>query len=300
MHRRKLLGAGCSGWGVVALSACTWHADVDHDGPDAPRPDNAPPAANTQRRARTLVLGSGGPRGYVHVGVLKGLDELGLRPDFVVGASVGALIGALYASGMSAAAIETLALDLSPLALARLAVGATEKLDGSALAHWVRQQTGHTVIERLPTAFAAISLERRSRHAVAFTAGDLGLAVQASTAIEGLYTPVRLRGTEYVDPDASAPLPVRQARQLGARQVVAVDASAHEERAPAGAERYRDSDRAKRAATAPDAAQADLYLHPDFGYWISARREYRLRAIAAGRADTLAAASRLRELWSRA
>ena len=106
--------------------------------------------------------------------------------------------------------------------------------------------------------------------------------------------------TEYVDPDASAPLPVRQARQLGARQVVAVDASAHEERAPAGAERYRDSDRAKRAATAPDAAQADLYLHPDFGYWISARREYRLRAIAAGRADTLAAASRLRELWSRA
>jgi NTE family protein len=86
------------------------------------------------------------------------------------------------------------------------------------------------------------------------------------------------------------------ARALGARRVFAVDASAHEDRAPAGAERYREGDLRKRALVQADAAAADLLLHPDFGYWVSFSREFRERAIAAGYRDTIAQAARLREL----
>jgi NTE family protein len=120
--------------------------------------------------------------------------------------------------------------------------------------------------------------------------------VQASAAIEGQFTPVRIRGDQYVDADATTPLPVRVARALGAQRVLAVDASAHEDRAPEGAQRFREGDLRKRANTQVDAAQADLVLHPDFGYWVNLSRDFRERAIAAGYRETIAAAARLKAL----
>jgi NTE family protein len=78
--------------------------------------------------------------------------------------------------------------------------------------------------------------------------------------------------------------------------VIAVDASAHEDRAPPGAERFRDSDLRKRSLVQADARYADLVLHPDFGYWVSLSRAFRERAIEAGYRHALAQASRLREL----
>jgi NTE family protein len=83
---------------------------------------------------------------------------------------------------------------------------------------------------------------------------------------------------------------------LGAQRVLAVDASVHVDRAPPGAERYREGDLRKLALVQPDAAQADLLLHPDFGYWVSFSREFRERAINAGYRDTMAQAAALREL----
>jgi NTE family protein len=131
----------------------------------------------------------------------------------------------------------------------------------------------------------------------AFTAGDAGLAVQASCAIEGQFTPVRIRGDQYVDPDLFQPLPVRLARSLGAKRVLSVDASAHEDKAPDLArQRYAASDLRKRRLTAPDASASDVHLHPEFGYWVSMTREFRERAIQAGYAATLAQASRIRAL----
>jgi len=131
---------------------------------------------------------------------------------------------------------------------------------------------------------------------VAFTRGDAGLAVQASSAIVGRLAPVRIGGVRYVDADQRLPLPVRLARGLGASRVLAVDASAHEDRAPAAAARYRDIDLRKRALTQPDARVADVLLHPDTGYWAGWSRAYRERLIAAGEAAVHAQAARLVEL----
>ena len=117
--------------------------------------------------------------------------------------------------------------------------------------------------------------------------------MQASAAIEGRLTPVRIRGEAYVDPDRVAPLPVRMARDLGAVRVLAVDASVHLDRAPPGAARYREGDLRKQALVDADARHADLVIKPDFGYWVSFSREFRARAIAAGYRDTMAQAERL-------
>ena len=242
------------------------------------------------------VFSSGGPRGFTHVGVLKALEQMGLQPDLIVGASVGALVGSLRAAGLRAAAIETLALELQPMTLARLALGSSEKLSGSAVAELVRVQAPVSLLERMPVAMACVAARRRDGAAVAFTAGDAGLAVQASAAIEGQFAPVRIRGEWYLDADWTTPLPVRIARALGARRVLAVDASVHLERAPAGASRYRESDLRKKALIDADASGADLLLKPDFGYWVNLSREFRERAIEAGYRETLAREPALRAL----
>ena len=284
-RRQGLLLAG------AALSACTLDPDVNHDGPDAP---TSVPLARPVRVA--WVFSSGGPRGFVHVGVIKALAELGLRPDLVVGASAGAVVGSLCAAGLSAAAIEALALDLNPLQLARLAPGARERFSGAALRDLVSEMVEGRRLEQLPVPMVCAAQRLRDGTVVGFNAGDTGLAVQASSAIEGQLSPVRIRGERYADADLRTPLPVRLARSLGAQRVLAVDASAHEDRAPPGAERWRESDRHKRTLTRPDAEAADLLLHPDFGYWVSLSRDFRQRAIDAGYRDTLGQVAALRQL----
>jgi len=288
MRRRSWL-AGAAG----LLAGCTLAPDVDHDGADAPRVEPL------RRPVRTAwVFSSGGPRGFVHVGVMKALDELGLLPDLIVGASVGALVCNLRASGVPAQDIETLALDLQLTAMARLVWTADERFSGAPVAELVHRHARVQWLERMPVAMACVAARKRDRTLVAFTAGDAGLAVQASSAIEGQFTPVRIHGEQHIDADWVSPLPVRMARALGAQRVLAVDATAHEDNAPSGAERYREGDLRKRALVRTDALDADLLLHPDFGYWVSLSREFRERAIAAGYRDTLAQAARLRELHS--
>lgn len=279
---------------AVGLSACTFGSDADHTGADAPR------AVPLTRPVRTAwVFSSGGPRGFVHVGVVKALDELGLVPDLIVGASIGALVAVLRAAGKSGAEIARLALELKPALLTRVALDSDAWLSAAPLADWVRQEVGERPLERLPIAVACVAHRPRRGDSVALTAGDAGLAVQAASAIEGRFAPVRILGELHGDADLHLPLPVRLARGLGAQRVLAVDASAHEQNAPPGSERYRAGDLRKRALTEPDARAADVLLHPDTGYWAGMSREYRERSIAIGYARALAAAARLRALHGR-
>ena len=288
LGRRQLLAAG-----VATLAGCTLQPDRDHTGPDAPR---AEPLRQPVRTA--WVFSSGGPRGFVHVGVIKALEELGLAPDLIVGASAGALVGCLCASGLRAAEIEAVALEVQPLSLARWALGAEERLSGAAVADLVRQHSRVPLLERMPVPMACVAARRSDGAATAFTAGDVGLAVQASAAIEGQFAPVRIRGQQYTDADWSTPLPVRVARALGAQRVLAIDATAHLDRTPPGAERYREGDLRKKALVDADGPLATLLLKPDFGYWVSLSREFRERAIGAGYRETMAQAEGLRALHS--
>lgn len=288
--------AGMGGISGVLTTGCTISADHDHADSQAPRYDTS-----LNRPARVAwVFSSGGPRGFVHIGVIKALEELGLKPDLIVGGSVGALVGALYASGVRAAKLEALALDLGMLEVGRWAMLGEGKFDGAPIAVQVNEQimaqTGQQTIEKLPIRFAAVAAEKLTRKPMVFNAGHAGLAVQASSAIEGMFTPVRIRGVQYIDADLVVPMPVRLARSLGAVKVLAIDASAHEENSPAGSARFKEGDLRKRALTLPDTLAADVSLQPDFGYYVNTSKEFRLRCINAGYAQTMAKAQVLKAL----
>lgn len=242
------------------------------------------------------VFSSGGPRGFVHIGVLKGLARLGLTPDLIVGASAGALAGTLWAAGLGAQRLEQLALDLQPWAFLRWNPRGPEWLNGNGLATLVNEALEGRSLEDLQLPAACVAVRADNGEAVAFTRGDAGLAVQASSAIVGQLAPVSIGGVRYVDADQVLPLPVRLAFRLGATRVLAVDASAHEDRAPPSAARYREADMRKRELTLPDARRADVLLHPDTGYWAGWSRAYRERLIAAGDAAVLEQALQLMEL----
>jgi NTE family protein len=300
-RRTAILGAG------FAVAACSVNPDYNHSADDAPRQLIAP----RDKPIRNIwVLSSGGPRGFVHVGVIKALEELSIQPDLIVGGSVGALIGALYAGGVKARELEDMALNLGVTDMGRLALTGDGKFAGTPLAGIVNreltQRSGTCEMQKLPIGFAAAVIERESRQPLLLNYGDAGVAVQASCAIEGMFTPVRIRGMQYVDADLVAPLPVRLAKQLAQSsshssikpRVLALDASANEAKAPPGAERYRDGDLRKRAITQADAQHADLTLHPDMSYWVNTSREFRARTMLQGYTQTLAQATRIKAALS--
>jgi NTE family protein len=282
--------AGCTG--------CTIGSGGNHDGKDAPR------SADVSARLKTskplaLVLSSGGPRGFVHVGVIQALDEIGVRPDMVVGASIGALIGTLYCGGMTGKALRELAMDLGPLQFASLAIGTKERFSGAPIATRINIEIDHRELQALRPVCGVVARNKSSGQAEVFTEGNAGIAVQASTAIQGRFTPVSIRSIVYDDADPVTPMPVRISREMGADRVISIDASAHEDKAPSGAARFYESDRRKRALTAPDAKSADLNLHPEFGYWVSLSKEFRERAMNAGYAHTMRRAKKIEALGSR-
>jgi NTE family protein len=297
--------------GALSLLGCSVHPDYNHDADDAPRQLVKPRPAASKPVQNVWVLSSGGPRGFVHVGILKALQELGHQPDLIVGGSVGALIGALFAGGVSAKELEEMSLNLGPTDMGRLALRGEGKFTGTPLAGIVNreliQRCGTCEMEKLPIPFAAVAVERESRKTVLLNHGDAGVAVQASCAIEGTFTPVRIRGVQHVDADQVTPLPVRLARDLAmglnalsstGLKLLAMDASARPEAAPPGAERFREGDLRKRALIAPDAASANLTLHPEMSYFVNVSQEFRLRTIEQGYKQTLARAAQIKAALS--
>ncbi|HYJ98116.1 MAG TPA: patatin-like phospholipase family protein, partial [Burkholderiaceae bacterium] len=148
MRRRRAIICAAA----ATVAGCTLSPDADHDGADAPR---AAPLGHTPQIA--WVFSSGGPRGFVHVGVLKALDELDLKPDLIVGASVGALVGCLRASGMPGAEIEALALDLQPTHMARLAIWSDQRFSGAPVADLVHRHARKRLLEDMPVPMACVA-----------------------------------------------------------------------------------------------------------------------------------------------
>lgn len=186
------------------------------------------PPQGTQRRL-ALVLSGGSARGFAHLGVLRVLEREGWRPDLVVGTSAGAIVGAMYASGLSVADIEAAAatLDWSMLFdfdLVRSLLGGIGLgiVPGERLERFLRQHLP-VPIERFPIPFAAVAADMEQGEVVALNRGDAARAVLASSAVPGLYAPVRIRGQLLADGQVVSPLPVLTARRLGAVRVLAVD-----------------------------------------------------------------------------
>jgi NTE family protein len=254
-----LTGAAALFPGVAGCAA------FDYRAADAPLALPAPPRLQPPPQL-ALVLGSGGPRGYAHVGVLRVLEEAGFMPDLVVGSSVGALLGAFWASGLSAERIDALSTQGGPLTLFDLSLFADRGwIHGQRLQDYVNAGLGGRPLDALPRRVIVVATRRGDKQPRYFMSGNAGVAVRASSAMPGIISPVGIAGEEYEDGDESLPLPVSAARAAGARFVVAVDVTARST-PPDASDAMRQRDRKRRARIEPEAALADFVIHPDLGY----------------------------------
>jgi NTE family protein len=221
VSRRQLLWAALGAG--VAMSGCSTVANAPPMSPTPPEPE-----APRMRPPRVgLALGGGAARGFAHVGVIQVLEQQGLRPDLVVGTSAGSLVAALYASGMSGAQLERSALEMEEAAIADWTLPLFNRglLRGEALARYVNRQVQGKRLEQMALPVGILATDLNTGRGVLFQRGDTGTAVRASSAVPGVFTPVSIGEVPYVDGGLVAPVPVEQARQMGAELVVAVDIS---------------------------------------------------------------------------
>jgi NTE family protein len=296
MDRRAALGRIGAAATLLGTAGC---AEFDAGYPSAAVPRFAPINWPEGKARTALVLGSGGPRGFAHIGVLRVLEEARVEPTLVVGSSAGAIAGALYAANISAPEIERRALELGLTDIADPAWLQPTRLIGRALQNFVNTVVDNRVIEALPRRFCAVAAPVGKQELVAFTCGNTGAAVRASAALPSMFLPTYIGGVAYEDGDLVSPVPVRIARMLGATRVVAVDVSAFFEDTPERApESWRKRDAERRAIIDDEAKDADLMLRIRLPYYAGASREYRENLIRVADAQTRAALPKLVSLLS--
>jgi NTE family protein len=173
-----------------------------------------------------LALGGGAAKGFAHIGVIKMLEASGIHPDVVAGTSAGSVVGALYAGGMDAFALQQAAFGLDEAKIRDVRLFSGGLVQGQALQDYVDQLVGKRPIEQLKLPFAAVATRLETGERVVFVHGDTGQAVRASSSVPGVFEPTEIGGEHYVDGGVVSPVPVDAARQLGADFVIAVDISA--------------------------------------------------------------------------
>jgi NTE family protein len=226
---------------------------------EGPAPGPAPaPAGVTGRPRIGLVLSGGGARGAAHIGVLKILERLHVPIDAIAGTSMGAVVGGLYASGMSAAEIEqTIASvdwqaafhDRPPRTeiafrrkeedrqyLVNLPIGLRGKqllipkglVQGQQLLETLRRLTlpvaELTDFDQLPTPFRAVATNLETGDGVVLRDGDLATALRASMSVPGIFAPVEYRNQVLVDGGLAENLPIDVARSMGVDLLIVSDA----------------------------------------------------------------------------
>lgn len=171
-----------------------------------------------------LALGSGSARGWAHVGVIRALEEAGIRPDMVCGTSVGAMVAAAYAAG-----------ELDRFEQWVRGMGITDVvgfmdvtfngglIKGERLMEFFRRHVVDRLIGELAMPFAAVATSLETGAEVWLREGSTVEAVRASLAMPAMFTPVRREGKLLVDGALVNPVPVSLARAMGAEILIAVD-----------------------------------------------------------------------------
>lgn len=170
-----------------------------------------------------LVLGSGGARGYAHIGAIEVLEQAGIQPDFIVGTSAGSIVGSIYASGKPAIELRNIALSMKATDVRDIKLDRKGFFDGKKVENYVNLQVDQTPLQamKIPMFVVATALKEGKR--VVFNYGNTGQAVRASVSIPSMFIPTVIQKKEYVDGGLVSPVPVKVARELGADIVIAVD-----------------------------------------------------------------------------
>lgn len=211
---------------VMLLSLNLWHVQagelpVAQTQPERMNVDQLKTSA--KRPIVALVLGSGGSRGYAHIGVIEVLEQAGISPNFIVGTSAGSLVGALYAQGKSAAELRDIALQMKATDVRDIRLDKKGFFDGQKIEDYVNGLVENTPLQQLKIPMYVVATELQHGKQVVFNYGNTGQAVRASVSIPSMFIPAKIAGVEYVDGGLVSPVPVNIARELGADLIIAVD-----------------------------------------------------------------------------
>ena len=179
--------------------------------------------ASNKKPIIALVLGSGGARGYAHIGVIETLEQHGIKPDLIVGTSAGSIVGSIYASGKSADQLRKIALDMKVGDVRDFKIGLKGFFDGRKVEDYVNKQVGQIPLEKMKIPMYVVATELKNGGKTIFNHGNTGQAVRASVSIPSMFIPTMIQGKEYVDGGLVSPVPVKIAKELGADVVIAVD-----------------------------------------------------------------------------
>jgi NTE family protein len=184
-------------------------------------------AAGSNSPRIALVLGGGGSRGAVGVGLYKALVELGIPLDFIVSSSIGAVTGAFIAAGMSPTELESHWKSLrtsdvigSRWQFLRLLMGASSAFTNGSLRNLLRRVLPIRSFSELRIPLAIVTTDLETGETIVLTEGDLIDAILASTALPGLFPPIARRGRRLVDGGLSNNVPIDLAIERGADRVI--------------------------------------------------------------------------------
>ena len=180
---------------------------------------------NRKRPSVGLALGSGGLRGLAHVGVLKILEEEKIPIDFIAGCSIGSLIGALYACGISPHMLHRLALNMERRHWIDFTIPEMGLVAGDRTLEVLRLLTRQRNFDELNIPFATVATDLAAGQEKIFTTGEVAQAVRASISVPGIFVPYQLDDNLYVDGVLVNPIPANAVRNLGAEIVIGVDLS---------------------------------------------------------------------------
>jgi len=184
-----------------------------------------------------LALGSGGARGLAQIAFLEVLDQLLVKTSAIAGSSMGAVIGALYAGGMSGSRLRDLVTGITlrdvPRFLDASSFGESLGIKGRKFEEWLRETLPVKRFEDLPIPLRVVATDYWKGEEAVFSSGDIAQAVRASISIPGLFQPYELGGRVFVDGGVVNPVPFEQLEGL-ADFIIAIDVSG--EQAAGGAE----------------------------------------------------------------
>lgn len=171
-----------------------------------------------------LALGGGGALGMAHVGVLKALEENGIKPQIIVGTSIGSLVGGVYASGLPLDVIEEEALKVKTSQLVDVSLNLMGILSGKSAMKLIKNIIkSDYLIEDLKIKFGAVAVNLADGEEVLFTSGSLLDSIRASISVPGVFVPFKIGNKYYVDGGVLNNVPENHVKNMGADFIVSVD-----------------------------------------------------------------------------
>jgi len=244
-----------------------------------------------------LALGGGAAKGFAHIGVIKILEQNGIKPVIITGTSAGSIIGSLYASGLTPIQLQQKAMDLKESQVVDLTLSTSGFIKGEYLQNFINSSVGNRPIQNLKIPFGAVATNRDSGATALFRSGNTGQAVRASASVPNVFQPVKIGNGYFVDGGLTQPVPVSAARAMGATFVIAVDISAKPKSGISGIFGTLDQsiNIMSQVALNSELKKANIVIKPNLDALSSASFDTRHQAILEGEKAALAALPKIKK-----